>query len=132
MRRWWHSFWRGPSGRVTWKAAVASVGVLVIAAGIALLPLPGPGWLVIFAGLAVLATEFSWARRLLDFARKQVAAWTAWVVRQSLFLRLSLALGGLLVAGATLWAGLAVLGTPAWLPEGAAEALRLPGAESQR
>jgi hypothetical protein len=33
---------------------------------LALLVLPGPGWAVIFAGLAVLAAEFVWARRLLD------------------------------------------------------------------
>jgi len=35
-------------------------------AGLAMLALPGPGWLTIAAGLAVLAREFSWARRLLD------------------------------------------------------------------
>jgi len=43
----------------------AAGGVLLIA-GIAMLALPGPGWLTIAAGLALLATEFAWARRLLD------------------------------------------------------------------
>jgi uncharacterized protein (TIGR02611 family) len=36
---------------------------------VAMLALPGPGWAAIFVGLAVLATEFHWARRLLHRAR---------------------------------------------------------------
>ena len=43
---------------------VAGFGLL--GAGVAMLALPGPGWLTIAAGLAVLAGEFPWARRLLD------------------------------------------------------------------
>ena len=41
-------------------------GFLLLAAGIAMIALPGPGWLTIAAGLAILAGEFIWARRLLD------------------------------------------------------------------
>jgi len=41
-------------------------GFLLLVAGIVLLPLPGPGWVVIALALAVLAREFVWARRLLD------------------------------------------------------------------
>ena len=51
---------------------VAVVGFTVLAIGIVLLPLPGPGWAVIFGGLAILATEFLWARRLRDRARAYV------------------------------------------------------------
>jgi uncharacterized protein (TIGR02611 family) len=43
---------------------VAGFGLL--AAGIAMLALPGPGWLTIAGGLALLAEEFHWARRMLD------------------------------------------------------------------
>lgn len=43
---------------------VAGFGLL--AAGVAMLALPGPGWLTIAAGLAILAREFEWARRLLN------------------------------------------------------------------
>ena len=43
-------------------------------AGIAMLALPGPGWLTIAAGLAILATEFVWARRALD-QLKDGAGW---------------------------------------------------------
>jgi uncharacterized protein (TIGR02611 family) len=50
---------------------VAVVGLALVVAGIILMPLPGPGLLVVIAGLAVLATEFAWARRLLDYARER-------------------------------------------------------------
>lgn len=46
-------------------------GFLLLAAGIAMIALPGPGWLTIVAGLAILAGEFLWARRLLDRLKGQ-------------------------------------------------------------
>ena len=46
-------------------------GFLLLAAGIAMIALPGPGWLTIAAGLAILAGEFLWARRLLDRLKDQ-------------------------------------------------------------
>jgi uncharacterized protein (TIGR02611 family) len=45
-----------------------------------MLVLPGPGWAVIFLGLAVLATEYAWAHRLLVVTKDkaQGAASSAW------------------------------------------------------
>lgn len=51
------------------KLAVSVGGAALILAGVALLVLPGPGLLVIVAGLALLATEYAWARRRLDQVR---------------------------------------------------------------
>lgn len=51
-----------------WRILVGVTGFAVIAAGMTLLVLPGPGLLVILLGLAILATEFRWARRLLNRA----------------------------------------------------------------
>lgn len=48
------------------KAGVAVAGVVVILVGIPLIPLFGPGWLIVFTGLAILASEFEWAGRLRD------------------------------------------------------------------
>ena len=39
--------------------------------GIVMLVTPGPGWLVIFLGLGLLAAEFVWARRLMDRIKHQ-------------------------------------------------------------
>lgn len=59
------------------RTAVTVVGLGLVGLGVVLLPLPGPGFLVIVAGLTVLATEYVWARRALEHSRaraKQAAA----------------------------------------------------------
>jgi uncharacterized protein (TIGR02611 family) len=55
---------------VGYRVAVAAAGTAIIGLGIVMLPLPGPGWAVIFVGLAVLSTEFHWARRLTQRMRR--------------------------------------------------------------
>ena len=99
------------------------VGTLVLAVGIVAIPYPGPGWAIVFVGLAILASEFHWARRVLHYARGRYDAWTHWLGRQSLLVRLAvLALTGLVVV-ATLYllnafylvAGFLGLGEWTWL-----------------
>ena len=51
------------------RLVVAVVGGTLLALGIVLIVLPGPAFLVIPAGLAILAIEFAWARRWLRSAR---------------------------------------------------------------
>lgn len=53
------------------KLAALVMGGGLLAAGVVMLVLPGPGSLVIFAGLTVLATHFVWARRLLTIAKRE-------------------------------------------------------------
>lgn len=49
------------------RACVAALGVVITLAGIVMTgPIPGPGFLVIPLGLALLALEFTWAERLLE------------------------------------------------------------------
>ncbi|MEX0654730.1 MAG: PGPGW domain-containing protein [Phycisphaeraceae bacterium] len=48
---------------------IGLAGATVVLTGLALLVLPGPGWLTVFAGLGILATEFAFARRLMDRTR---------------------------------------------------------------
>jgi uncharacterized protein (TIGR02611 family) len=52
------------------RVVVAIVGAIVVLAGLAMCVLPGPGLLTVAAGLAILATEFEWARRLLNRVRR--------------------------------------------------------------
>jgi uncharacterized protein (TIGR02611 family) len=101
---------------ISYRTGVAVVGLGIVALGIVLLPLPGPGWLVIFAGLFVLSTEFEWAERLLTYARRQVHGWTQWVAAQSALVRAGIALGCLLVVAGALWGYLAWRGVPGWIP----------------
>jgi uncharacterized protein (TIGR02611 family) len=56
------------------RLARVTGGWLLLAVGTALLVLPGPGLLVIAGGLALLATEYDWAARLLRRAKDRLAA----------------------------------------------------------
>lgn len=65
-----------PFGRITrfvqregTRIVVGFVGGVIVIAGVVLMPLPGPGILVVLAGLAILGTQFEWAQDLLDRAR---------------------------------------------------------------
>ena len=57
--------------RVARKVVVAVIGATVLAFGVALIVLPGPAVVVIPFGLAILGTEFLWARRLLHRLRAE-------------------------------------------------------------
>src|SRR5262245_43715752 len=61
-----------PTGRVVLRLGVGILGALVIVVGIILLPLPGPGWAIIFFGIAIWSIEFRWAKRLLLYAKARV------------------------------------------------------------
>lgn len=54
------------------RAVVALIGFTVLLIGLAMMVLPGPAVIVIPLGLAILATEFVWARRLLEKARAAI------------------------------------------------------------
>lgn len=95
-----------PTGRVALKISIAIAGAIVVTIGIALIPLPGPGWLLVIAGLGVWAVEFHWARRLLTFTRRHVHNWTKWVKRQSLSVRFAIGLAGLVFVSTVVWLSL--------------------------
>ncbi len=52
------------------RVAIGVIGGTVVALGIVLIVLPGPAFIVIPAGLAILAVEFAWARRWLNKVRE--------------------------------------------------------------
>ncbi len=55
------------------RVAIFVIGSTVLAIGAALLVLPGPAFIVIPLGLAILAVEFAWARRWLRKARHMIS-----------------------------------------------------------
>lgn len=61
---------RRRSTHVLWQAGVLLLGFGLVAAGIVMLVLPGPGWATIIVGFIVLASEYAWARRLLEPVRR--------------------------------------------------------------
>ncbi|MBQ0993031.1 PGPGW domain-containing protein [Micromonospora sp. H61] len=95
-----------PTGRIALKIFITIAGALVVTIGIALIPLPGPGWLLVIAGLGIWAVEYHWARRLLGFTRRHVHGWTRWVTKQSLLVRIVLGSVGLVFVATVVWLSL--------------------------
>lgn len=75
----------------------------VVVIGLVMIPYPGPGWLVVFTGLAVLGTEFHWARRVRGFLRRRYDRWTGWLRRQPPGVRLVVIAGTAAAILLTLW-----------------------------
>ncbi len=98
--RWRRLGIRGPAILFRWflrnakRMAVLVIGVAVLAAGAAMLVLPGPGVIVLILGLAILATEFAWAERALD-RTSDTAAKAMTSISGSRTGKVGLALGGL-------------------------------------
>lgn len=66
-------FHRSPMYRHAKRVIITVVGTSVLLVGVAMIVLPGPAFIVIPAGLAILATEFVWARRLLNRIKQQLS-----------------------------------------------------------
>jgi uncharacterized protein (TIGR02611 family) len=54
------------------KIVVGVIGFTILAIGVLLLVLPGPAFIVIPVGLGVLATEFAWARNMLEKVKRKI------------------------------------------------------------
>jgi uncharacterized protein (TIGR02611 family) len=65
--------WSTENIRIARRVIVSVVGVTVVLIGVALLVLPGPAFIVIPVGLAILATEYAWARRWLKKVRRMAS-----------------------------------------------------------
>jgi uncharacterized protein (TIGR02611 family) len=82
IRRWlrgvrvWMS--RHPALDKTYRIVVGALGGGLSVIGLILVPLPGPGWLVVFLGLAILGTEFHWARRVAAWLKRALDRFWAW------------------------------------------------------
>jgi uncharacterized protein (TIGR02611 family) len=99
-----------------YRVCVGVFGGLIVAVGLATIPLPGPGWLTVIAGLFVLATEFTWAERLLEFTKKHVKRWTDWVTKQPVWVRLLIAAATAVFVYGVLVVTLHLTGVPDWVP----------------
>jgi uncharacterized protein (TIGR02611 family) len=65
--------WDTENIKIARRVIVSVVGATVLLIGVALLVLPGPAFIVIPIGLAILATEYAWARRWLKKVRRMAS-----------------------------------------------------------
>ena len=65
-----------PTAHRIYRGAVGVVGAVVLVVGLIAVPAPGPGWLIVFVGLAIWASEFEFAQRLLRWGRARLRSGT--------------------------------------------------------
>ncbi len=100
------------AGRQVRRATFAVCGAVVLLVGVALLVLPGPGLLLVLAGLLILASEFPTLERYVDPVRDRAMKAAEDSVSSPLRIAGSVLAGLGLFAAGVLWG----LGIPSWLP----------------
>jgi uncharacterized protein (TIGR02611 family) len=106
-----------PHTHLIYRIVVGVVGLLIVILGLIMVPFPGPGWLVVFLGLAIWASEFEWAQRLLHRARGALHTWATWLRPQPWWVKgLTLVLTFVAVA-LVFWLLFLVGGVPGFLPD---------------
>lgn len=108
-----------------YRVAVAIAGTLLIVLGAVTGPLPGPGGIpLVLLGLAVWASEFEWAQRLMQWFKAQLHRFRGWGRPQQVLAWLIF----FACVGAFAYAYLIIIGVPFWLPKSIIGLLdRIPG-----
>ncbi len=101
--RWRDRLRERPAADLAYRTGVGVVGLAVLGVGILAIPYPGPGWAIVFVGLAILATEFEWAQRLLKYVRKRYDAAMEWFKQQGLWVQILGAVFTAAIVIGTLW-----------------------------
>lgn len=130
-REWLRKIRANPHTHLIFRVVVGVVGLFLVVLGLILVPFPGPGWAVVFAGLFVWSLEFIWAQRLLRRARGTLQVWNEWFQPQPWWVKvLVLLFVGALVA-AFFWLLFAASGVPTFFPDTVENWLsKLPGLSS--
>lgn len=116
---WRRRIRENPRKLLFYRIGVGVLGGLLIIAAPLTGWLPGPGGIPLFiAGLAVLASEFEWAQRLLYRVKDWVKTLTTWTGKQPAWLKALGTLALFLCVLVGIWLYFAVLGVPGWLPDG--------------
>ncbi|WP_341729738.1 PGPGW domain-containing protein [Brooklawnia sp.] len=116
-----------PTGRYWLRIAVALLGFgLIIAAGLTGW-LPGPGGIPLFlTGLAVLSSEFLWAKSVNRWLMRYVRIYVCWNTNTKRLFWASI----FVMVVAIWWISLVIAGIPGWLPQWASALLdQLPGVD---
>lgn len=117
-----------PASHRVYRSAVAVLGLVVVVVGLIAVPAPGPGWLIVFIGVSIWASEFEWAQRLLYWGKDRLRDWQQWLQSKPWWVSALVALGTAAIVACVFWAYFAWVGPPSWLPDVVEGWLdRLPG-----
>ena len=107
-----------PATARVYRIGVFVVGLVVVCGGLLLIPFPGPGWLIVIAGLAIWSTEFERAQRVLEFVKKHLRRWEEWVKRQNVAVKALVGVVGIAFIATVLWLTFHFSGIPGFFPDG--------------
>jgi len=117
-----------PQAHLMYRIVVGVVGLVIVVVGLIMVPFPGPGWLVVLLGLAVLASEFEWAQRLLRLARATLTTWNERLRPQPWWVKGLVLLVTVAAVAVVFWLLFLISGVPAFLPDRVEEWLtNVPG-----
>ncbi|MEZ0577250.1 PGPGW domain-containing protein [Nocardioides sp. MH1] len=93
---------------------IGAAGFLIVVVGIAAIPLPGPGWMLLYAGVKVLSTQYEWAERFLDPVELRALRGAAQAVQTPARVAASTVFALAIGAFGVLW--IVGPGAPSWWP----------------
>jgi TIGR02611 family protein len=126
--QWRRKIRSNPHSHLVYRVVVGVIGLIIVVLGLMMVPFPGPGWLVVFLGLAIWASEFEWAQRLLRLARHTLQGWTEWLRPQPWWVKGLVLLLTIAAVAAIFWLLLLVSGVPGYFPDVVEEWLKkVPG-----
>lgn len=115
--RWRRKIRSNKHSHLIYRIVVGVVGLIIVVLGLLMVPFPGPGWLVVFLGLAVWATEFEWAQRLLHRARTTVKTWNGRLQPQPWWVKGLVLLVIMVAVAAIFWLLFLIGGVPPFFPD---------------
>jgi uncharacterized protein (TIGR02611 family) len=125
---WRRKIRANPHSHRIYKWVVGIVGTAVTIVGLIAVPAPGPGWLIVFVGIGVLASEFEWAQRLLDWGKARLDDWNDWLRPRPLWFKGLVGMVTAVLVAAIFYLLFLVSGIPRFFPDVAEIWLRtLPG-----
>jgi uncharacterized protein (TIGR02611 family) len=123
--RWRRKIREDPRKLFFYRWAVGIAGLFFIALGFVTGPLPGPGGIpLVLLGLAIWASEFEWAHKLMQWFKAQLHRYRGWSAKRKVMFWIVF----FVCCGLLGYLYLVVIGFPAWMPRFVHDwAARLPG-----
>jgi len=115
--QWRRRIRSNPHSHLIYRLVVGILGLAIVVLGLIMVPFPGPGWLVVFLGLAVWASEFEWAQRLLQRARRTLKAWTELLEPQPWWVKGLVLLVTIAAVAVIFWLLFLIGGVPGYFPD---------------
>jgi len=106
-----------PHSHRIYKWVVGIVGAIVTIGGLVAVPAPGPGWLIVFIGIGILASEFVWAQRLLAWGKARLGDWNDWLAPKPIWFKGLVGLATVVLVLAIFYGLFLLSGVPTFFPD---------------